>query len=77
MDMVVDDPAAPFGLQLAFPFSEPYFISPSSIFPSFDYYDPALGIFPALFSTHNLFTILQEIFLLATLVALACYFRVR
>ncbi len=71
LDLLVNDPSPPLGVQLLWPFSGSYFISPITPFASFDYFDPAMGIASTLFSVHNLTTTLREILLMAPLVGFA------
>jgi len=71
LDLLVNDPSLPFGVQLLWPFSDSYFISPVTIFASFDYFDQTIGILSSLLSVHNLQTMVREILLMAPLVGLA------
>jgi membrane-bound metal-dependent hydrolase YbcI (DUF457 family) len=73
-DILVNDPTPPFGIQLLWPFSEAYFISPIIPFARFDYFDPAKGMVRTLLSIHNLGTVLREILLMVPFVGLAWYF---
>jgi len=73
LDLLVNDPSPPFGVQLLWPFSETYFISPITPFASFDYYNLTIGILGSLFSVHNLNTIIKEIVLMAPLLCLAWF----
>ena len=73
LDFLVNDPSPPFGVQLLWPFSESYFISPITLFARFDYFDPAVGMLTPLLSFHNLGAMLQEIALMAPFLGLAWY----
>ena len=70
LDLLVNDPSPPFGVQLLWPFSELYFISPITPFAGFDYFDPAAGVVRTLLSSHNLTTMFREILLMAPFVGL-------
>jgi len=72
LDLLVNDPSPPFGVQLLWPFSETYFISPLTPFASFDYFSTTIGILASLLSVHNLNTIIRETILMAPLLGLAC-----
>lgn len=72
LDLLVNDPSPPFGVQLLWPFSDTYFISPITPFASFDYFDPTIGILTSLISVHNFNTIIRETILMAPLLGLAC-----
>lgn len=74
LDMLLDDPSPPFGVQALWPFSKIYFISPVTVFARFDYFDPALGMVRTMLSAHNFVTVLQEIVLLIPFVGLTWYF---
>lgn len=74
LDMLLDDPSPPFGVQALWPFLKTYFISPITVFASFDYFDPAQGMVRTMLSAHNFLTVLQEIVLLLPFVWLAWYF---
>jgi len=73
LDLLVKDSTPPFGVQLLWPFSKAYFISPITPFAGFNYFDPSLGVVRVVFSVHNLWTLLQEILLLAPVVWLSWY----
>ncbi|MCZ6623216.1 MAG: metal-dependent hydrolase [Deltaproteobacteria bacterium] len=73
LDLLVNDPSPPFGVQFLWPFSETYFISPITPFASFDYFNPTIGILTSLLSVHNLNTIIWETVLMTPLVGLAWY----
>jgi len=73
LDLLVNDPSAPFGVQLFWPLSELYFISPITPFARFDYFDPELGMVKTLLSFHNLTTMLGEIVLMTPFVVLSWY----
>lgn len=73
LDSFVNDPNPPFGVQLLWPFSETYFISPITPFAPFDYFDPVVGVIGALFSFQNIVTMLGEIILMSPLVGVAWY----
>lgn len=74
MDALVADPTPPYGVQLLWPFSSSYFMSPVPVFASFDYYDPVSGILKSLFSLGNVWTISLEILLLSPFVLFSWYF---
>jgi inner membrane protein len=74
LDMLLDDPSPPHGVQLLWPFSESYFISPITPFASFSYTNPKIGIIGMFFVPHNLATMARELALMAPWVALAAYF---
>lgn len=69
LDMLVNDPSPPFGVQLLWPFSQAYYIAPITPFARFDYIDPAAGILAAVLSTHNLGTVQRELILVSPLIA--------
>jgi len=73
LDLLVNDPSPPFGVQLLWPFSESYFMSPVTPFARFDYFDSAVGMVKSLFSIHNLGTMLREILLIGPLLGLAWF----
>jgi len=75
LDLLVNDPSSPFGVQLLWPFSESYFISPVTPFASFDYFDQTAGMISAMLSVHNFQTMVREILLMAPLVGLTWYVR--
>ena len=65
LDMLVADGRPPAGVQLLWPFSTAYYISPITLFASFNYFDPNLSIVQTLLNAQNLFAILREIALIA------------
>jgi inner membrane protein len=71
LDMMLNDPAPPYGIQLFWPLSETYFISPITVFSRFDYFDPQIGIWRSVFSLPNLFTVLREALIMALPIALS------
>ena len=73
LDLLVSDPIPPFGVQLFWPFSRSYFISPATPFPRFDYFDPTIGIVPSILTAHNGGTILVEMLLFAPFLGLSWY----
>ena len=73
LDMLLDDPSPPHGVQLLWPFSESYFMSPITPFASFSYSNPKVGIIGMFFVPHNLATMARELALMAPWVALAAY----
>jgi len=73
LDLLINDPSPPFGVQLLWPFSEAYFISAITPFSGFAYFDRGLGMFRTILSVYNLRVILQEIMFMAPLVVLAWY----
>jgi len=73
LDLLVNDPVPPFGVQLLWPLSSQYYIAPITPFARFDYFNPPLGMIWTLLSPHNLGTILTEILLMTPLVALSWY----
>jgi inner membrane protein len=73
LDVLLDDPSPPHGVQLLWPFSESYFMSPVTPFTSFSYSNPKVGIIGMFFVPHNLATMARELALMAPWVALAAY----
>ena len=73
LDLLGDDLIPPFGVQLLWPFSEEYFISPVTIFRSV-YFGHSIPLTQTLSSVKNLFAALQEILLISPFVALSWYF---
>jgi inner membrane protein len=73
LDMLLDDPSPPHGVQLLWPFSTSYFMSPVTPFTSFSYSNPKVGIIGMFFVPHNLATMTREFVLMAPWVALAAY----
>ena len=71
LDLLVNDPTSPFGVQLFWPFSHLYFISPITLFSRFDYFDPAVGTLRALLSRTNFTTIVFEAMILTPFVGVA------
>jgi inner membrane protein len=69
LDILVRDPSAPYGIQLFWPFSDSFFMSPFTPFRRFDYADPGRGLLETVFSAGNLLTVGIEILLLAPCVA--------
>ena len=77
LDMLVADVRPPAGVQLLWPFSMGYYISPITVFASFNYFDPNLGFVRALLSVQNLFAVLREIALIVPFVGVSAYLRGR
>jgi inner membrane protein len=73
LDMLLDDPSPPHGVQLLWPFSESYFMSPVTPFTSFSYSNPRIGIIGMFFVPHNLATMARELVLMAPWVGLTAY----
>ncbi len=73
LDMLLDDPSPPHGVQLLWPISMSYFMSPITPFTSFSYGDPKVGIIGMFFLPHNIATMTREFSLMAPWVALAAY----
>ena len=71
LDMLLNDPSPPHGVQLLWPFSESYFMSPVTPFTSFSYSN--LGIIGMFFVPHNIATMARELVLMAPWVGLAAY----
>jgi inner membrane protein len=71
LDMLLNDPAPPYGIQLFWPISETYFIFPVSLFGRFDYFDPEVGMWRTIFSLPNLFAVLREALIMSLPVALS------
>lgn len=67
LDLLVFDPSEPKGVQLFWPISDHYFISPITVFSPFDYFSPDTGIWRSVLSMHNVFTVSQEIVLMLPL----------
>ena len=74
LDLLVNDPTPPFGIQLLWPISDAYFISPITPFGGFHYYDPAKGMARTILGFDNFMLILQEIVFIAPFAALAWFF---
>jgi len=73
LDLLVNDPAVPYGLQLLWPFSTSYFISTVTPFQSFQYSASYLVQTDHIFSIHNLTTIAYEVVLIAPFVGLTWF----
>ena len=73
LDLLLDDPSPPHGVQLFWPFSYSYYISPVTPFTSFSYLRPGLGIVTMFLHPHNVATMVREVFLMAPWVALVAY----
>ena len=73
LDMLVADVRPPAGVQLLWPFSMAYYISPITVFASFHYFDPNLGVAQTILSTQNLSAVLREIALIAPFVGISAY----
>jgi inner membrane protein len=73
LDMLLDDPSPPHGVQLLWPFSESYFMSPYTPFNSFSYRIPQVGIVMMFLQPHNLATMAREVVLMTPWVGLAAY----
>jgi inner membrane protein len=65
LDLMVRDPSAPYGIQLLWPVSGSYLISPFTPFRRFDYADPGHGLIDTVLSYGNFLTVSREILLLA------------
>jgi inner membrane protein len=72
LDMLLDDPSFPRGVQLFWPFSESYFIFSFTPFASFRY-GRNLGIVTMFFEPHNVATMIRETVLMTPWVILAAY----
>lgn len=77
LDILVADIIPPSGVQALWPLSQEYFVSPITIFGSFSYFNPDLGIVRTLLSPQNLVTVLQEIVLIIPLVGLSWFLMKR
>jgi inner membrane protein len=64
LDLLVTDPSPPRGLQLFWPFSDAYFISPITVFGGFNYFNPEMGMLRSILRANNLITVLREIALM-------------
>jgi inner membrane protein len=73
LDMLLDDPSPPHGVQLFWPFSKSYVMSPVTPFTSFSYSNPEIGIIGMFFVPHNVATMARELVLMAPWVALTAY----
>lgn len=73
LDLLVNDPSVPYGVQLLWPFSQAYFISPVTPFDRFDYFDPEHGIIRTMLSLHNLGAMMREAAILAPILGLTWY----
>jgi inner membrane protein len=67
LDYLVQDPTPPFGLQLFWPFSSEYHMSPFAFFRRFDYTPALTRSIVTFFSIHNIITMAVEIVLLLPL----------
>ncbi|NJR57518.1 MAG: metal-dependent hydrolase [Cyanobacteria bacterium CRU_2_1] len=67
LDLLVADSSFPRGVQLFWPFSDLYTISPITVFASFDYFKPDLGFLRSVLSSHNVITIAREVILMTPL----------
>lgn len=70
LDFLVDDPSAPFGVPLLWPFWAAYLMSPVPLFRRFDYFAPSVGFVGSVLSASNVTTVLWEVALLGPVVAL-------
>jgi inner membrane protein len=73
LDMLLNDPSPPHGVQLLWPFSQSYFMSPFTPFRSFRYGHPELNIITMFFLPHNLATMAREVLLMTPWVGLSAY----
>ncbi len=73
----MNDPTPPLGIQVLWPLSDAYYISPITPFPRFDYFDSQVGMIAAMLSIYNLVAVVKEIILLSPLVLLAWYVGVK
>jgi inner membrane protein len=73
LDLLLDDPSPPHGVQLLWPFSETYFMSPFTPFTSFTYGHPEAGIITMFFLPHNLATMAWELLLMTPWVGVSAY----
>jgi inner membrane protein len=64
LDLLVTDPSPPRGVQLFWPFSNDYFISPITVFGGFDYFDSELGMIRSMLTVKNLMTTIREFVLM-------------
>lgn len=76
LDLLVTDLSPPRGVQLLWPFSNAYFISPVTVFGGFDYFDPAVGMLRSMLNVSNLIPVLQELVLM-TLIYGCIYYSTR
>lgn len=60
LDLLVTDPSSPRGVQLFWPFSDAYFISPITVFGGFNYFNPELGMIRSMLTVKNLMTVIRE-----------------
>jgi membrane-bound metal-dependent hydrolase YbcI (DUF457 family) len=70
LDMLGEDKTSPFGVQLLWPFSEAYYISP---FPIFD--EVWRGTLDRLFGLHNWLAVAKEVLILGPIVVLVSRWR--
>ncbi len=71
LDMLVNDPSPPLGVQLLWPLSKSFFIFPFRPFPRFDYcnaHSTFLGLVKTFFIPHNLITMTWEALIISPLV---------
>ena len=73
LDMLLDDPSPPHGVQLLWPFSDSYFMFHFTPFASFSYGHPNVGIITMFFLPHNLATMGRELVLMTPWVGLGAY----
>lgn len=73
LDMLLDDPSAPHGVLLLWPYSESYFMFHFTPFTSFRYIGPNLGIIRMFLKPHNVATMVREVALMTPWVCLAAY----
>lgn len=73
LDFLLDDPTPPYGIQLLWPFSQSYFMSPIAPFRGFTYGGPDLGVITMFFVPDNLATMAREVVLMTPWVLAAAY----
>lgn len=77
LDILVRDPSPPYGIQLFWPVSASFYMSPITPLRRFDYADPGKGLVESVFSPGNLVTAGLELLLLAPFVAVLWLLRFR
>lgn len=77
LDLLAVDESPPFGMQLLWPFSQDFYISPISLFPKFLHDaqgSDVIGMIIGMMNRHNLNTILIEIMVFLPVLFIVSYF---
>jgi len=80
LDMVTADQAAPFGMQLLWPFSDEYMLAPRTFFLNIEHGslgESVFAVIPAIFTAHNLSAIGFELLILGPPALLTFFWRRR